>query len=53
MIEQDYIMLIMNCKKYIKKAKFQKITWLPRIPSYLKYIYIFLSDLILKLKGKF
>jgi hypothetical protein len=40
MIEQDYIMLIMNCKKYIKKAKFQKITWLPRIPSYLKYYHV-------------
>jgi hypothetical protein len=30
----------MNCKKYIKKAKFQKITWLPRIPSYLKYYHV-------------
>jgi len=40
MIEQDYIMLIMNCKKYIKKAKFQKITWLPRIPPSLKYYHV-------------
>jgi hypothetical protein len=39
-MEQDYIMLIMNCKKYIKKAKFQKMTWLPKIPSYLKYYHV-------------
>jgi hypothetical protein len=40
MIEQDYIMLIMNCKKYVKKAKFQKMTWLPKIPSYLIYYHV-------------
>jgi len=40
MIEQEFIMLIMNCKKYIKKAKFQKLTWLPKIPSYLKYYHV-------------
>ena len=40
MIEQDYIMLIMNCKKYLKKAKFQKMTWLPKIPSYLKFYHV-------------
>lgn len=40
MIEQDYILLIMNCKKYVKKAKFQKMTWLPKIPSYLKYYHV-------------
>ena len=40
MIEQEYIMLIMNCKKYLKKAKFQKMTWLPKIPSYLKYFHV-------------
>ena len=40
MIEQDYIMLIMNCKKYEKKAKFQKRTWLSLIPSYLKYYHV-------------
>ena len=37
MIEQEYILLIMNCKKYKKKAKFQKMTWLKTIPPYLKY----------------
>jgi hypothetical protein len=40
MIEQEYIMLIMNCKKYLKKAKFQKMTWLPKIPSYLQYYHV-------------
>lgn len=33
-------MLIMNCKKYMKKALFQKRTWLPLIPSYLKYYHV-------------
>jgi hypothetical protein len=40
MIKQDYIMLIMNCKKYAKKAKFQKMTWLPKVPSFLKYYHV-------------
>jgi len=40
MIVQDYIMLIMNCKKYAKKAQFQKLTWLPKIPSYLIYYHV-------------
>ena len=40
MIEQEYIMLIMNCKKYLKKAKFQKMTWLPKIPDYLQYFHV-------------
>ena len=40
MIEQEFIMLIMNCKKYIKKALFQKRTWLKTIPSYLKYYHV-------------
>jgi hypothetical protein len=30
----------MNCKKYVKKAKFQKMTWLPKIPSYLKFYHV-------------
>jgi len=33
-------MLIMNCKKYVKKALFQKRTWLKTIPSYLKYYHV-------------
>lgn len=40
MIEQDFIMLIMNCKKYMKKALFQKRTWLKTIPPYLKYYHV-------------
>ena len=40
MTEQDFILLIMNCKKYQKKAIFQKITWLPRIPFYLIYYHV-------------
>lgn len=40
MIEQDFIMLIMNCKKYEKKALFQKRTWLKNIPAYLRYYHV-------------
>ena len=40
MIEQDFVMLIMNCKKYEKKALFQKRTWLKSIPSYLHYYHV-------------
>jgi len=40
MINQQIIMLIMNCKKYSKKALFQKNTWLKNIPSYLKYYHV-------------
>ena len=40
MIKQEFIILIMNCKKYVKKALFQKRTWLPLIPSYLKFYHV-------------
>ena len=40
MIEQDFIMLIMNCKKYYKKALFQKQTWLKTIPNYLLFYHV-------------
>ena len=40
MITQDFILLIMNCKKYTNKALQQKNTWLPNIPSYLKYYHV-------------
>ena len=40
MIEHEIIMLIMNCKKYKKKALFQKKTWLKTIPSYLQYFHV-------------
>ena len=40
MIGLEFIMLIMNCKKYMKKALFQKRTWLPLIPDYIKYYHV-------------
>lgn len=40
MIEQNYIMLIMNCKKYTEKAELQKRTWLPLVPGYLRYYHV-------------
>ena len=40
MIDQDFILLILNCKKYEKKAFIQKNTWLKTIPSYLKYYHV-------------
>ena len=44
MIEQEFILLIMNCKKYVKKAMFQKMTWLKQIPPYLKYYHVIGDD---------
>ena len=44
MIEQPYIMLIMNCKKYIKKAAFQKLTWLPKVPAFLRYYHVIADE---------
>jgi hypothetical protein len=40
MIQQDFILLIMNCKKYAEKASLQKTTWLRNIPSHLKYYHV-------------
>jgi hypothetical protein len=40
MIEQDYIMLITNCKKYAEKATYQKQTWLPLVPGFLRYYHV-------------
>ena len=40
MKQQDYILLIMNCKKYVKKALYQKSTWLKHIPPWLSYYHI-------------
>lgn len=40
MIDQDFIMLIMNCKAYKSKAEFQKKTWLKYIPNNLKYYHV-------------
>ena len=40
MIEQEIIMLIMNCKKYEYKATYQKNTWLQNIPTFIKYYHV-------------
>jgi len=46
MIQQEFILLIMNCKKYFKKALFQKQTWLRNIPSYLRYYHVIGDELL-------
>ena len=46
MIEQEFILLIMNCKKYVKKAKFQKMTWLKQIPSYLRFYHVIGDEML-------
>jgi len=40
MYDQEYILLILNCKKYVKKALFQKMTWLKYIPEWLQYYHV-------------
>lgn len=40
MQDQDFILLIMNCKKYIKKAIYQKNTWLKLLPPHIKYYHV-------------
>ena len=40
MIQHDFILLIMNCKKYENKAVNQKQSWLKNIPSHLKYYHV-------------
>lgn len=39
-MEQEFILLIMNCKKYAQKAVYQKQTWLPLLPNYLIYFHV-------------
>ena len=46
MINQDFIILIMNCKKYESKANIQKNTWLKTIPQYLKYYHVIGNELL-------
>lgn len=36
----DYILIILNCKKYSEKANIQKNTWLKDLPSNIKYYHI-------------
>jgi len=52
MIAQDFILLIMNCKKYNKKALFQKQTWIKNLPSYIKYYHV-IGDEALETEFKF
>lgn len=40
MIDQEYIMLILNCAKYANKAEFQRRTWLPKIPEFITYYHV-------------
>jgi hypothetical protein len=40
MLKQEYILLIMNCKKYKEKALQQKNTWLKNIPSNILYFHV-------------
>ena len=40
MIEQEVVMLIMNCKKYEWKADIQRNTWLKNIPNFIKYYHV-------------
>lgn len=46
MIEQEFILLIMNCKKYASKALYQKKTWLPILPSYIKYYHVIGDEML-------
>ena len=39
-LEQEYILLIMNCKRYKEKAIKQKNTWLKNIPSKILYFHV-------------
>lgn len=52
MIEQEFILLIMNCKKNIKKANYQKQTWLKNLPHYIKYYHV-IGDINLETEYKF
>ena len=52
MIEQDYILLVMNCQKYANKAEIQRSTWLKTLPSYIKYYHV-IGDINLSCKYKF
>jgi hypothetical protein len=52
MINQEFILLIMNCKKYAKKALFQKRTWLRFLPDSLKYYHV-IGDETLETQYKF
>jgi hypothetical protein len=52
MIDQDFILLIMNCKKYTWKADAQRNTWLKKMPTYLKFYHV-IGDENLETEYKF
>jgi hypothetical protein len=39
-MEQEFILIILNCKKYKNKALYQKVTWLPSLPDCLSYFHV-------------
>jgi len=39
-MEFDFIMIILNCKKYKNKATFQKMTWLKKFPESIPYFHV-------------
>jgi hypothetical protein len=39
-MEQEFILIILNCKKYKNKALFQKFTWLRSLPEYIPYFHV-------------
>ena len=52
MIEVEFIMLIMNCKKYEWKADIQRNTWLKLVPDFIKYYHV-IGDENLETEYKF
>jgi len=40
MIKSDFVLLILNCEKYIEKAANQKNTWLKTLPDTLPYFHV-------------
>jgi hypothetical protein len=46
MIDQEYLLLIMNCNKYRYKSEIQKNTWLKTIPTFLKYFHVIGNELL-------
>ena len=39
-IECDFVLIILNCKKYKNKALFQKATWLKQLPHFIPYFHV-------------
>jgi hypothetical protein len=52
MENQDFILLIMNCKKYENKAVYQRQTWLPLISPCIKFYHV-IGDETLDVEYKF